>query len=87
MATLLSRLRTELTATLDEVFNDAYNSDPPWAVFFTYYHDTMTTQIHDVVPWEYGKHKVRSGLFKVHAKDELDAYTKVLTGMEQTEGR
>lgn len=48
---------------------------------------TLTTlmarveELEEVVPWRWGKHRERSGLVKVYAKDEMDAYMQVMKRM------
>lgn len=86
MAIPISKIRGELLSTLEEALNDTYSDKRTWAVFFTYYYDTMDTKIYEVVPWDYTKHKVRSGLAKVYAVDELGAYVEVMRNMKEQTG-
>ena len=71
-----------LRPALDESWEEI-GSGPAWAVFFSYYHDTKTTHIHEVVPWDSSKHRLRSGLVKVRAVDELGAYKIVVREMRE----
>ena len=85
MAISLNKMVDDLAPRLRDFFDREY-STPSWAVFFTYDHNTMETHIHEVVPWDYDKHRPRAGLMKVYAKDEMDAYMNVMKNMKEQPG-
>ena len=54
MAIPLPKMREELTAMLEETFEEVFN--PGWAVFFEHDNETLVTEVVKIEPYRFGHH-------------------------------